>query len=66
MDNIDQAQVLEQLSRDAAIKNARRTQATKGTVECIGCDSKIPVARRRAHPTATRCIGCQAEYEATQ
>lgn len=30
---------------------------------CADCSSKIPVARMKAMPTATRCVGCQKGKE---
>ncbi len=63
MDKIDQAQAIEQLSRDKAIKKARETQTNQGTIDCIACNREIPEARRQANPSATRCIGCQKAFE---
>ncbi len=31
--------------------------------KCVGCGGKIPAARLHVKPEATRCIGCQTEYE---
>lgn len=44
---------------DAALERARA--GMYGI--CVDCDEPIAPARLCAHPTATRCIGCQEAYE---
>lgn len=34
-----------------------------GREACEDCDEPIPAKRRKAYPQATRCVGCQTEYE---
>lgn len=41
----------------------KRHHAKKSSF-CENCGGKIPPERLRAHPTATRCVPCQAEKEA--
>lgn len=31
--------------------------------DCSGCGDPIPEARRKALPSAERCVGCQAKWE---
>lgn len=30
---------------------------------CADCEAEIPYARLSANPTATRCVGCEAQHE---
>lgn len=39
----------------------RMRDGTYGT--CVDCGGRIPAARLQVKPEATRCIGCQTEYE---
>jgi DnaK suppressor protein len=34
--------------------------------ECVDCGNNIPYARLHANPSASRCIACQEELEASQ
>jgi len=34
-----------------------------GTAECADCGDPIPKARRRALPSAIRCLNCQEYFE---
>ena len=51
--------------RDAKVSAARQALRQPGTAECVECDRAIPEARRRAHPSATRCLSCQEIAEKT-
>lgn len=64
MDAIDQAQDMEQRERDAGIAAARSIprRIPAGDL-CVDCDFEIEQARRKASPTAVRCIGCQEDHE---
>ncbi len=37
--------------------------ATQGSEECECCGDDIPAARRKALPSARRCVGCQSQIE---
>nr|WP_314074837.1 TraR/DksA C4-type zinc finger protein [uncultured Roseococcus sp.] len=45
---------------------AARTPRRLGSLTCEDCDALIPEARRAAMPSATRCIRCQEEAEASR
>lgn len=45
--------------RDASLKASRDALKKPGTRECVDCGTDIPPARRRVHPSATRCLPCQ-------
>lgn len=49
--------------RDAAIERARSSLKQAGADDCEDCDRPIGEARRRAMPSATRCIICQEAAE---
>ena len=47
-------------SVEDAVKRAREAlNAGTGSTDCEDCGEQIPAARRKALPTATRCVGCQ-------
>lgn len=52
--------------KEAAIAAARSALAGPGLVECEECGKPIGEARRRAMPSATRCILCQDVHEREQ
>jgi DnaK suppressor protein len=45
------------------VENALLRLRTLDYGVCADCGATIPYSRLRAEPTATRCIGCQAEAE---
>lgn len=47
--------------RERAIRAASAALAGAGTTDCANCGEEIPAARRKALPSATRCIGCQTK-----
>ena len=46
-----------------AIESAQRRLHEAEFGLCEDCGAEIPYARLEASPTATRCIGCQAQHE---
>lgn len=48
---------------DASIEAAREALRTGGEPECIECGEVISLDRRRAMPSATRCLMCQQVRE---
>ncbi len=49
--------------KEAAIAAARSALAGPGLIECEECGKPIGEARRRAMPSATRCVVCQTIHE---
>lgn len=49
----------------AAIERIRAELTAEGEEECISCGQPIPEARRRAMPSAERCVACQTKFERT-
>jgi phage/conjugal plasmid C-4 type zinc finger TraR family protein len=66
-DIIDKAQQYDEFHReravDACLTSLRQAAAHAPVIDCIDCGEEIPEARRRAVPTAARCIGCQEKHE---
>ncbi len=60
---IEAAEAMVSLERDDAIARIRAELTADGTDECIACGEPIPAARRRAMPSAERCITCQSTFE---
>lgn len=67
MDDIDRYTEFEQEMIDKRIRMVRQNVASSegalGAERCQDCASEIPMARRKAIPTAIRCVSCQEEYE---
>ena len=68
-DIADDAQAVETLFQDEAIRRARqpldrRVLLGQDTGICSDCGDEIPEARLRANPAAVRCIDCQQDAEA--
>ena len=59
----EQAEQHEQAQRDDGVLNARIALSGVGCDECEDCDCPIPIARKQAIPSATRCIDCQEQHE---
>jgi RNA polymerase-binding transcription factor DksA len=69
------ARKVQELVASAASNGAQPLRRTYEAVEALGrigagtygicrdCDGRIPTARLRAKPEATRCIRCQLEFE---
>lgn len=49
--------------RQAMVDKARQALRAAGTCECVDCGREISEARRRAYPSATRCVACQELFE---
>lgn len=70
-DVFDRAADLEEAQRQDALQaQARRAGLDGKTVadsasHCRVCESRIPVARRRAVPGVQTCVVCQTELEAS-
>lgn len=62
-DIFDHAQEVEQASRDADIFLVQKSMAHDGTNECVDCGCDIWLERKKAMPSATRCIDCQTDFE---
>ena len=65
MDPVDAAQAHEEAVRAdslAAQRRAARLDAP-GNPICADCGEDIPIERRRALPSAIRCVQCQAWVE---
>lgn len=60
---LEQAQALEQHQRDAAQQRAQRACSGTGRPDCIECEEPIQPERRKAAPSAIRCINCQRIFE---
>ncbi|MFD1330243.1 TraR/DksA C4-type zinc finger protein [Mycoplana ramosa] len=52
--------------RDVAIERARASLKQEGSDDCEDCARPIGQARRKAMPSATRCISCQEDLESQQ
>lgn len=65
MDAADRAQ--QEVDVELAEHLARQQRAAAldapGNSVCADCNEPIPLARRRALPSAIRCINCQAWFE---
>jgi len=59
----EQAEALVSQARDARLAAARADLKKAGAPECEDCEQPIPVPRRLAYPSATRCIECQNAVE---
>lgn len=57
------AAVLEQASRDEGLYQARACLTGAGCDECVDCGETIAAARKKAMPSATRCVDCQEQQE---
>ncbi len=63
MDFIDDANECNEQLMSITIAETRRGLEGIGAEECEDCGEPIPDARRRACPSCTRCVRCQAEFE---
>lgn len=45
------------------VEQSRTALQGKGSAHCIDCDALIPLARRKAMPSAVRCVRCQEEWD---
>ncbi|KQZ87275.1 molecular chaperone DnaK [Mesorhizobium sp. Root157] len=49
--------------REAGIASARIALRRQGEIDCRSCGEEIDPARRRALPSADRCLDCQQRLE---
>lgn len=65
MDLYDEAQALELRQREAAIEQQTIAAGLSGAglPNCADCGEPIPLPRRKAMPSAIRCVNCQAWAE---
>jgi phage/conjugal plasmid C-4 type zinc finger TraR family protein len=66
MDEVDQAQALEEAQRQDALRRLRPPRAANRKVrprDCVRCGDPIPLRRLRAVPDTEHCIDCQAAVE---
>jgi phage/conjugal plasmid C-4 type zinc finger TraR family protein len=61
--SFDLAEVLADRERENAIKKAKAALKRAGSRVCEDCKGEIAEIRRRALPSATRCISCQIAHE---
>ena len=67
--NTDMSDYLDRLTDDEerayeiGVRVARAAITGTGSDVCVGCEKPIPVKRRKALPSATRCRDCQEAYE---
>ena len=64
-DEIDQVQTfVGQLQVEALQRHQRSREPDDNTgIECVGCETEIPLKRRQAKPGCRRCIDCQKQFE---
>lgn len=62
MDEIDIAAESTALHLKLAIEQMRMG-SVPGTSHCEDCGAEIPLLRREAMPSCTRCVRCQAAHE---
>ncbi|EOB9552181.1 TraR/DksA C4-type zinc finger protein [Vibrio vulnificus] len=69
-EQIDQAQELDQLFRDRALANHKKSITLEkpdedefGNRYCLTCGIVIPVARIKVMPSACHCVSCQSRKE---
>ena len=70
-DDLDRAEGLASAERDAGVRRVRATLRSlteavgvdPDDLECSDCGEAISAARKAAAPWATRCIGCQQQFE---
>jgi phage/conjugal plasmid C-4 type zinc finger TraR family protein len=65
MDEVDHAQMISEVYETAMLRQRARNKAALPEFRrtCEDCGGVIPARRRRANPSATRCIACQAKVE---
>jgi len=59
----DLAEIRAEEEREAQIKRATASLKLEGNIECDDCGGEIAETRRRALPSARRCIHCQERFE---
>lgn len=62
-DEADHASAITEAERDRLVGKARGELTGLGSATCIDCGSDIPDGRRKANPSALRCVDCQEKVE---
>lgn len=62
-DIIDNASLLEDLQRDAALSMHRLNHNAVSATHCVDCGEDIPELRRAKVPGCQRCASCQQDEE---
>ncbi len=62
-DVTDRATGLEEADRIGGVALVQARLQGQGAEECEECGIEIPVARRKAYPSAVRCVECQSLRE---
>lgn len=62
-DDLDRAQVWEEIERAAGVARTSRRLATIGPACCVECGEEIGAERRAALPSAVRCMACEDGLE---
>ena len=62
-DVTDRASGLEEADRIGCVAMVRERLQGQGAEFCADCDVEIPDARRKAYPSAVRCVDCQSLRE---
>lgn len=62
-DEADEAQGKAEAEVSRGIAAARARTGVNGSKTCIDCALPIAPARRKANPSAKRCIDCQEAFE---
>lgn len=60
---IETSEMTDRRLSEGRIAQIRGNLASEGEEFCVECDEPIPAARRKALPSAERCIGCQTIFE---
>lgn len=63
MDIIDNASMLEDLHREAALSMHRLNRNLVSAEECSDCGDPLTNERREASPGCTMCVSCQDDAE---
>jgi len=61
--DVEAAEAAVDRQREASIGRIREALLEPGEEECVDCGHLIPEARRRAMPSADRCLPCQSRFE---
>jgi phage/conjugal plasmid C-4 type zinc finger TraR family protein len=62
-DEFDQVQRHEEQHRAASLRRVLAPLRQDGRDDCEDCGAPIPLERRDAMPSATRCVDCQRGFE---
>jgi len=59
-DDIDLANIEIERETKRALSKIKQLQRESGIIYCLDCDEEIGEARKKAVPSAVRCIDCQS------